>query len=145
MAEGTTTKAVEQPATLAELNENLPGASSDFKLGQLEKCATLPAAMKAYFAVQQEKNEELAKDKAEAEAKAEAAGKKAEESAAAPPKKRGNQAVSQAGDADAVDVDYRQLANVYMREHKCRWTEACLAIKKRFPESRASFGAPEPW
>lgn len=36
----------------------------------------------------------------------------------------------------------RQLANEYMREHGCRWSEACLAIKRKHPEARALFGAP---
>jgi hypothetical protein len=37
---------------------------------------------------------------------------------------------------------WRALATTYMAEHKCRWAEACLAIKKKYPEAREAFGAP---
>ena len=39
-------------------------------------------------------------------------------------------------------VKFRELATQYQEKHKCRWSEACLAIKRRYPESRAVFGAP---
>lgn len=39
---------------------------------------------------------------------------------------------------------FRQLAREYMREHGCKWSEACLEIKRRYPESRALWGAPPP-
>jgi hypothetical protein len=40
-------------------------------------------------------------------------------------------------------ADFRALAEQYMREHKCRWSEACLAIKHRYgAAARAAFGAP---
>jgi hypothetical protein len=35
-----------------------------------------------------------------------------------------------------------QLARDYQKQYKCRWSEACLMVKRRFPESRALFGAP---
>jgi len=39
-------------------------------------------------------------------------------------------------------TDYREMAQAYKEKHNCRWSEACLAIKKRYPEARAFFGAP---
>ncbi len=39
-------------------------------------------------------------------------------------------------------TEYRAMAHQYMEKHKCRWSEACLEIKRRHPESRAEFGAP---
>lgn len=39
-------------------------------------------------------------------------------------------------------LDFHAMATQYMKEHKCRWSEACLEIKRRYPESRAVFGAP---
>jgi len=37
---------------------------------------------------------------------------------------------------------YREMAQAYMQEYSCRWSEACLAIKRRNPGARAAFGAP---
>lgn len=37
---------------------------------------------------------------------------------------------------------FRAMANDYMKEKKCRWSEACLEIKRCYPEARAVFGAP---
>jgi len=37
---------------------------------------------------------------------------------------------------------YREQARAYMDDHQCRWSEACLAIKRKYPESRSAFGAP---
>lgn len=39
---------------------------------------------------------------------------------------------------------FRAEAQAYMEKHGCRWSEATLAIKKKYPEARAAFGAPEP-
>jgi hypothetical protein len=39
---------------------------------------------------------------------------------------------------------FRKMATQYATEHKCRWSEACLAIKKLYPEARAAFCAPPP-
>jgi len=36
----------------------------------------------------------------------------------------------------------RAAAQEYMREHGCRWSEACLEIKRRYPETQALFGVP---
>jgi len=44
--------------------------------------------------------------------------------------------------AEKTIEDYRELAEAYREKHNCRWSEACLAIKRRYPESRAAFGAP---
>jgi len=38
---------------------------------------------------------------------------------------------------------YRDLAQAYQKKHKCRWSEACLEIKRKYPESREAFGAPQ--
>jgi hypothetical protein len=39
---------------------------------------------------------------------------------------------------------YRAQAHAYMAAHKCRWSEATLAVKRKFPEACEVFGAPEP-
>lgn len=38
---------------------------------------------------------------------------------------------------------FRAMAKEYMAEKKCRWSEACLELKRRYPEARVAFGAPE--
>lgn len=43
---------------------------------------------------------------------------------------------------EQANPNYWQMARDYMRETGCRWAEACLEIKRRYPESRESFGAP---
>lgn len=134
-----------QAATLAELKENLPGATSDFMLEQLEKKATLTQAMKAHLAKQAELNASLASEKEAAEQRATDAEKKAAQKVENPaPKKVGNSfAPKQDSEGEGEgSVDYRAMANEYMSQHKCRWSEACLEIKRRYPESRAFFGAP---
>lgn len=37
---------------------------------------------------------------------------------------------------------FRAEAQAYMKKHECRWSEATLAIKRRFTEAREAFGAP---
>ena len=40
--------------------------------------------------------------------------------------------------------DFRQEATAYMKEKKVRWSEACLAIKKKYGNAACkAFGAPE--
>ncbi|QDT75754.1 hypothetical protein [Lacipirellula limnantheis] len=34
-------------------------------------------------------------------------------------------------------------ALAYQKSHNCRWSEATLAIKKRYAEAREAFGAPK--
>jgi hypothetical protein len=41
-------------------------------------------------------------------------------------------------------LDFRAMANALSKSEGIRWAEACLEIKKRYPESRAFFGAPPP-
>lgn len=137
-------------ATHKELKAAMPSATADFILDQLEKNATVSDALQAY-------NEKLAaaiKAKDEEVAAAEARAKAAEEKAAKPAptpeptKIRGakfGEATGKtdgAGEADPAGVDYRQMAHDYQEKHKCRWSEATLAIKKRYPEAREAFGAP---
>jgi hypothetical protein len=40
------------------------------------------------------------------------------------------------------NLDFKAMAEQYMKEHKCRWSVAALEIKHRYPASRAVFGAP---
>jgi signal peptide peptidase SppA len=137
-------------ATLAELKENLPGASSDFIVDQLDKKATLTQAMKAHFAKQAEEKAQLEKDKADAEARADEAEKKAQANAKTDPhiapKARGNKVTpvqtgsDQSGDAEPVD--YKQMAVELMEKKKIRWSQACLEIKRKYPDARIAFGAP---
>ena len=145
MSETTTTPEGPKAATLAELKDNLPGASTDFLVDQLEQNATLQQATKAYLKLQSEQHAELEQAKAEAEEKAEKLEAEKAKMASNPPapKRRGNAPVQQnAEDEGAENIDYRQMATDYAKEHKCRWSEACLEIKKRHPESRGYFGAP---
>lgn len=88
-----------QAASLEELRENLPGVSDSFLVEQLEKKATLPAAMKAYMAAMSAERESLAKEKAEAEAKAEAAEKKAAVKTTESKAPRGNKPIQTAVDS----------------------------------------------
>ncbi|TWT29314.1 hypothetical protein KOR34_52240 [Posidoniimonas corsicana] len=46
--------------------------------------------------------------------------------------------------ASNSNIGYRELAEEYMDKHKCRWSDACLAIKRRYPEAIAAFGGPPP-
>lgn len=45
-------------------------------------------------------------------------------------------------DDSKKETDWRQMAKDYMKATGCRWSEACLEIKRRHPEARAFFGAP---
>jgi signal peptide peptidase SppA len=91
---------ISQPkaATLAELREHCVGASDSFLLGQLEKNATLAAAMKAHGA-------QLAKERDEALAEKQAAEAKAAELEKKPvATKRGAQPLA-AGDGSEADAN----------------------------------------
>lgn len=126
-------------ATLAELKAAMPEASSDFLLEQLEKGATESQALKAYNTHLAEQLKQAEADKADA---VKAAEEKAKQSQQTSSPKRGN-SPGASGDTDADAPDYRQLAADYQEKHHCRWSEACLAIKKRYPEARDFFGAPK--
>ncbi|MDC0934766.1 hypothetical protein OAS39_00665 [Pirellulales bacterium] len=39
--------------------------------------------------------------------------------------------------------DYFAMARAIMKERGCRWSEACLEIKRKYPEAAAAFGAPQ--
>ena len=135
-------------ATLGELKKAFPESSAEFREEQIESDATLAEAAVA-FANLQSADAKAAREEAEA-AKAEAAEAKAAadkageaNSATAPPKRRGNAAPSASTEqADGADTDYRAMAREYMATNKCRWSQACLAIKKRHPEAIAEFGGP---
>jgi len=129
-----------QAATLADFKSNLPGADSDFMLEQLEKKVTVQEAMKTFLALQQTKNEQLALDKTEAEAKVVVAEKKSQENIGTQ-KKRGNSTVAQTGNEEG-EMDFRQLAMDFQEKRQCRWSEACMHIKRKYPESQEFFGMP---
>lgn len=136
-----------QAATHKELKAELPDASAEFILGQLEANATVPQALKAYNAHLKAENDRLAKEKAEADEKAAKAAAAKPAATVTPPasKPKGNKPMAGTAEASGESteqVDYYELARDYQKEHKCRWSEACLAIKKRYPESRAVMGAP---
>lgn len=131
-------------ATLQELKAELPEATSDFLVAQQMAGATLPQAMKAWntqLAAELKASKEAA---AAAEEKAKAAEAKA---AAVPVPGAAKKPVVGLGDAPggeeaAADLDYREMALAHQEKHKCRWSEATLAIKKKYPEAREAFGAP---
>lgn len=130
-------------ATLAELKRAMPAASAEFRESQLEKGATLADAMTAYIAVQAEENAALVQQKEEAEKRAaEAAKTKAAAPAATVRGNRPAESQEAQGAGEVEAVDYHALAREYQEKHKCRWSEACLEIKRRHPEAREAFGAP---
>lgn len=137
-----------QAVTSADLKKKFPKSTADWREEQTESGATLAEAAVAYAQYQEGEADKARAAAKESEEKAEAAEKKALEAASTTmaPKKKGNAHVSSSadGDGDQTDepTDYRQLALDYQKDHKCRWSEACLAIKRRNPDARAYFGAP---
>lgn len=137
------------PATAAQLKAEFPESSAEFRMEQLEKGATIGEAHKSYSAFLLAENDKLKasteaaeKKAADAEAKGKAAGAS---TAGKPPQVRGNKLPATAtaeGGAEAEAVNYHQMATDYQKEKKCRWSEACHEIKRRYPDSRATFGAP---
>ena len=132
-------------ATLAQLKKAFPESSAEFREEQLENEATMEQAATAYANEQgklakeaQAKLEELeAKATADAEAKA-----KKEASSKTSRQPVGNQATTVEVEQESADsVSYREMAIAYQKEHGCRWSEACLAIKRKHPEARQAFGA----
>jgi hypothetical protein len=136
--------ATPKAATHKELKEALVGASADFILAQLDAEATVGQAQSAWLKTLSEQNAALASEKAEAESRAAKAEANAAAKKTAPePKRRGNPAVSGAtSEGDEGGIDYRALAEERMKAKNCRWSEACLWVKRQYPESRAEFGAP---
>jgi signal peptide peptidase SppA len=131
-------------ATHKELKAALPEASADFILSQLEASATVSAAQTAYIA---HMNAELkAANEAKATAEEKAAQVEATAKANAGKQEPGKPVVglggTVAGDSAAAPTDYYELARQYQEKHKCRWSEACLEIKRRHPEAREAMGAP---
>jgi hypothetical protein len=50
-------------------------------------------------------------------------------------------------DLDSMSAAQRKekfiaMAEAYMKETGCRWSEACLSIKQRYPAAREVWGAP---
>lgn len=134
-------------ATAAQLKAEFPDSSSDFRMEQLEKNATIEQAHKAYSTFLAAENAKLKAAKEDADQKTAAAEAKAAQpnTPAKPAQVRGNKPPKASDDAkpDAEGgVDYYQLAADYKEKKKCRWSEACLEIKRRYPEARAAMGAP---
>lgn len=134
-----------EPATAAQLKAEFPDSSAEFRMDQLEKGATIAEAHKAYSAYlgEQLAKEKEARDAAEKKA-AEAEKAKGSGANTKPANQvRGNKLAAASGEgASEGQVDYYQMAKEYQEKHKCRWSEACLEIKRRYPDSRAVFGAP---
>lgn len=146
-----TTDGGPQAASLSELKKAFPKATADFYVEQVEADATLTEAAIAYANAQEAKAEAAEKEAAEAKEAAEKAAeekakeeKSGAEKAGAEKPKRGAPALGgQAkGEESADEPDYREMAVALMEKKKCRWTEACLEIKRKHPESRGHFGAP---
>lgn len=131
-------------ATHRELKAAMPEASADFILSQLEASATVGDALKAYntqLAAELKASKDAA---AAAEAKAAAAEAKATTTTTTQQVKKPVIGLGDApsGEEANGDIDYRAEALAYQEKHKCRWSEATLAIKKKYPEARVFFGAP---
>lgn len=136
-----------EPATAAQLKAEFPESSAEFRMEQLEKGATIAEAHKAYSAhlTEQLKKEQAAREEAEKKAADAEKARSATSSANTKPANqvRGNKLATTSGEgASEGQVDYYQMAKEYQAKHKCRWSEACLEIKRRHPESRSVFGAP---
>ena len=108
------TNAVDQPATLADLKSNLPGATSDFILSQLEVSATLQQATKVHMAGLADANAKLAEEKADADKKA----ADAIEKQAAAVANRGVNGLGDSGSDSEATTDpieaYKSLFNGYL-------------------------------
>ena len=112
-------------ATLAELKENCPGASSDFLLAQIEKAATLPQAMKAHAAQLAEEKAALAKERDELKAKADEAAK------VQPKKTRGVEPLGDGGKSDeTVAGDWEGGANAFCAIEIAKLTASGITREK---------------
>jgi signal peptide peptidase SppA len=140
------TKTMDAPvaATLAELEKALPKASAEFQLQQLKAGATLTDAVTAYANHLAAENERLAGEAASEKARADSAEAAAKTNAGKqePGKPVVGLGANIAGESAAAPLDYYELARQYQEKHKCRWSEACLEIKRRHPEAREAMGAP---
>ncbi|MEN1680777.1 MAG: S49 family peptidase [Planctomycetota bacterium] len=145
MAESAKTEpAAPQAATLKQLKEKFPTSTAEWREEQIEAAATLTDAAIDFANAQAERA--AAAEKAAGDAKAEAEKAAARQSAKTEPKASTRGVVVSDSDpvaeADPMPTDYRAMAEEYMAKHKCRWSEACLAVKRKHSDSRASFGAP---
>ena len=121
-----TTKSVEQPATLADLKANLPGATSDFILSQLEAEATMQQASKIHMAKLAEANDKLADEKAEADKKAaEALENQAKRGVAG----LGDSSGSEGGSVDAVEA-YQTQMELYRKQGMSKLKATTLMGRK---------------
>lgn len=116
-----------------------PGASENFINSQLASGATPEAASREWM-------KQLAADRDAATERAEAAEKEKAELAKAkadssdsPAKPKSSAGLGGSAKTEDQDVDYAEMARDYQQKHKCRWSDACLAIKRRHPEARAWF------
>jgi hypothetical protein len=134
-------------ASFTDLEKALPGAPDAFLAAQARKAATVAEAQRAYMEhlaaeneALREKSEEEAAKAAEAQQQAAAAAAKTPE----PTRKKGNTTPVSGvrSDEGEAQPDWRQLAQERMKATGCRWSEACLYVKRRHPESQAFFGVP---
>ncbi|MGD9632549.1 MAG: S49 family peptidase [Pirellulales bacterium] len=134
--------AAPKAATSKELKARFPKSSAEWRESQVDAGATLESAAIAYAEFVQEQLDKANAEKAEADkkaAEAEAARQKAGQSTGG----RGNSLRPVASaEVEPSDVDFRQLARAYMEKNKCRWAEACLEIKRKYPEAQTFFGLP---
>lgn len=126
-----------QPATLAQLKDLMPEASSDFVLGQLEAQATETEALKAYNAHLAEQNATLASERDQA--KADAAKPPAKNEPKASTRGVDLAAGDPTADTDPAPTDYRALARDLAKEKGVSYREACRRVQKQHPEARAAF------
>lgn len=128
-----------QAATLQELEAIIPQNPA---LSEAERALFLTQQLKA-GATQVEslaKFTELLADKLQASEQRHAERDKAQQTPP-PAKTRGVPPVGEGKNAAADEggLDFRALAQKYRQEHNCRWDEACLAIKRQFPEAVDAF------
>lgn len=126
--------------TTAELKKTFPNSTAEWREEQTEAGATMAEAAVAYAQFQEQQAEEARKERDEAKAEAEKAAKAAPQQTTT---RRGNAPSGTADtDEEANKADYRQMAIDYQEKHNCRWSEACLEIKRRHPEAAGFFGLP---
>ena len=124
-----------QAATLADLKQLMPKASSDFLLGQLEASATSTQALQAYNDFLAEENERLAAEREEADKRAADAAKNG---APVPGKKAGNAPLEGGADnAEPEAVDYLQMAKEMSEKEGILLREASRKVMKNHPEAHA--------
>jgi len=134
--ESTVTSAAPQPATLAQLKEGCPGATSEFLLAQLEAGATLPQAQKAWMQLQKQELDAARQKLAESQQQQQT---KTSTKVGVPPAGGFDKRRSEGGETAQADITGDPVAdfNAAVRAEMGRGVErrqAVLNVARREPE-----------